>query len=334
MPKMRKLIFPILLFLAIGLVFISLSEIEQTLLVLSHANMLILLGAILLAIFYILAEALNYRVLYLMLGIDEPYRRLVLLTSASSFINVVAPSGGFGGIAIFVDDAGKRGYSRGLAAAAGALVLFMEYAGFSVMLALGMAVLFRRNDLNPGEITAALVMLVILLGLGFGIYLGAVSGERLGRSLQKIAHLLNRLLWVFSKKEYFSEIAAHAFGQEISEGLGLVRNQKKNLLLPFAISTLAKGIQTLILAMVFLAFEVQFSLGTVVAGFSLAYLFLVVSPTPYGIGIVESIMPMALLSLNIPWSQAVITTLVYRGVTFWIPLAFGAIAFRLMEHSD
>lgn len=334
MPKMRKLIFPVLLFLAIGLVFISLSEIEQTVLVFARANLVLLAGAIILVFIYILIEAFNYRVLYLLLGIDEPYRRLLLLASASSFINVVAPSGGFGGIAVFVDDAGKRGYSRGLAAAAGALVLFMEYAGFSVVLALGMGVLFRRNDLNPGEITAALVMLVILVGLGFGIYLGAVSGERLGRSLQKIAHSLNRILWVFTKKEYFSEIAAHTFGQEISEGLGLVRNQKKNLLIPFAISTIAKGIQALILTMVFMAFEVEFSVGTVVAGFSLAYLFLVVSPTPYGIGIVESIMPMALLSLNIPWSQAVITTLVYRGITFWIPLALGAVSLKILEQAD
>jgi hypothetical protein len=56
------------------------------------------------------------------------------------------------------------------------------------------------------------------------------------------------------------------------------------------------------------------------AGSAIAYLFLVISPTPAGIGIVEGIMPLALSSLNVPWSQAIIVTLAYRGVTFWFPL--------------
>ncbi|MCC6986088.1 MAG: flippase-like domain-containing protein, partial [Anaerolineales bacterium] len=64
------------------------------------------------------------------------------------------------------------------------------------------------------------------------------------------------------------------------------------------------------------------------AGFSIAYLFLIVSPTPSGIGIVEGIMPVALTSLNVNWSQSVVITLLYRAVTFWFPLAVGAWAFR------
>jgi glycosyltransferase 2 family protein len=50
----------------------------------------------------------------------------------------------------------------------------------------------------------------------------------------------------------------------------------------------------LVLVCAFLSFKVQFSTGTIVAGFSMAYLFLIVSPTPSGIGIVEGLMPLAL----------------------------------------
>jgi hypothetical protein len=89
----------------------------------------------------------------------------------------------------------------------------------------------------------------------------------------------------------------------------------------------------LILICSFLSFGVEFSAGTIIAGFSLAYLFLIVSPTPSGIGIVEGIMPIALTSLNVNWSQAVVITLVYRAVTFWFPLLVGAWAFRTL-HSD
>jgi uncharacterized protein (TIRG00374 family) len=86
-----------------------------------------------------------------------------------------------------------------------------------------------------------------------------------------------------------------------------------------------------VLMCAFLSFEVPFSTGTIIAGFSIAYLFLVVSPTPSGIGVVEGIMPLALSSLRVDWSQAVVITLTYRTVTFWLPFGIGAWAFRSLH---
>ena len=86
-----------------------------------------------------------------------------------------------------------------------------------------------------------------------------------------------------------------------------------------------------ILMACFLSFQVPFTAGTIIGGFAISYLFLIVSPTPSGIGIVEGIMPLALSSLRVPWSEAVIITLAYRGITFWLPLGIGAIAFRMLN---
>ena len=96
------------------------------------------------------------------MDLREKFQHLILLSSSTSFINVVAPSGGFGGVAVFVDDAGKRGHPRGLAAAIGALYLFLDYAAFMVVLAMGWVIYLRRNDLNAGEITASFIMLAIV----------------------------------------------------------------------------------------------------------------------------------------------------------------------------
>jgi uncharacterized protein (TIRG00374 family) len=74
-----------------------------------------------------------------------------------------------------------------------------------------------------------------------------------------------------------------------------------------------------------------FTVGTLVGGFSIAYLFLIVSPTPSGVGVVEGILPVALSTLRVKWEAAVLITLAYRFVTFWFPLAVGAIAFRLLQ---
>jgi uncharacterized protein (TIRG00374 family) len=95
-----------------------------------------------------------------------------------------------------------------------------------------------------------------------------------------------------------------------------------------------KALMISILMVCFLSFSVPFTAGTIIGGFSIAYLFLIVSPTPSGIGIVEGIMPLALSSLRVPWSQAVIITLAYRGITFWVPLGVGAVAFRILNKED
>ena len=87
----------------------------------------------------------------------------------------------------------------------------------------------------------------------------------------------------------------------------------------------------IVLMFSFLSFEVPFSAGTIVGGFSIGYLFTIVSPTPSGIGVVEGVLALALKSLRVEWSQAVIITLAYRAMTFWVPLGVGAIAFRSLR---
>jgi uncharacterized protein (TIRG00374 family) len=67
----------------------------------------------------------------------------------------------------------------------------------------------------------------------------------------------------------------------------------------------------------------------------MGYLFLIISPTPSGIGIVEGVMTLALRSLGIALEDAAILSLVYRGFTFWVPFFFGMATFRqLIQKRD
>lgn len=328
---MRKILLILLFFAAAAIAILSLGELERTWRTLRHSDIRFMALAILLLLLWTLNDASGYRSLYRLMDVRENFWHLVLLSSSTSFINVVAPSGGFGGVAVFIDDAGKRGHPRGLAAATGALYLFLDYAAFMVILGLGWVVYIRRNDLKPGEITASFIMFAIVLGLGTLIYIGSRSGEQLGRVLAWFSQKINRILWPVLRREYFHEVAAHEFGVEVAEGLSILRVKRHGIISPFLFALNGKFLQTLILGMTFLAFDVSFSPGTIVAGFASAYLFLIVSPTPYGIGVVETLLPLALTSLGVAWEEAVIITLTYRAITFWIPLTLGGISFRILQ---
>jgi uncharacterized protein (TIRG00374 family) len=325
---MRK--FPALLVLFLGVIFVifSFGELEHTIATLERGNLWYLLLAFTIQIGWFFLVGITYRSLYRLLGMQETIMNLTKVAAAATFVNVVMPTAGVGGIAIFVNAAKKDGHSTGKVTLAAALFVLFDYAAFLAVLALGWIVLIRRNDLNAGEITASLILLVIALILAFTLYLGSRSAQVMGKFLASLARLVNTLLRPFIKKDYLREERAHEFAGEMADGLSSLPNRPRGLLKPFFLAFLNKGLLICILLCAFLAFQVPFSGGTVIGGFAIGYLFTIVSPTPAGIGVVEGALPLALRSLRVIWSQAVVITIVYRAMTFWVPLGIGALSFR------
>jgi uncharacterized protein (TIRG00374 family) len=234
-------------------------------------------------------------------------------------------------MAVFVDDADKRGHPHGRVVAVSALFIFLDYIAFLAILAAGFTVLLRRNTLNGGEITAGLVLFSAVLVIGWLIFIGVRSPQKFGRVLGRIFRGVNSLLRPILRRDYMHEEQAYLFASEVAEGLAVLRTKHKSLIRPILFLILNFTIQMTILTFCFLSFDVIFTLGTIVAGFAIGYLFLIVSPTPSGIGFVEGGLPIVLTSLHVPFEQGLIVTLAYRAVSFWMPLGLGAIAFRFTQ---
>jgi uncharacterized protein (TIRG00374 family) len=267
------------------------------------------------------------------MGIKEKALHLFWLASGANFINVVAPSAGIGGMALFLDDAKRQNQPSGHITVVGALFVLYDYFAFLCLLALGWVVLIRRNNLNSGEITASIIMLGLAIGLSFILYLGYKSGERLGRALAGLVRFINRLFNPFIHRPYLSEDSARHYAYEISDGLLAIKGKRKELIWPFLFALNNKAILLVILAISFLAYQVPFTAGTLVAGLSVAYLFTIVSPTPAGLGFVEGALTISLNAMRVPLGSAAVITLTYRAATFWFPLAVGAFALRHLHLS-
>ena len=331
---MKKLFFAVILFLSVAVIVLSFGELETIILTLQKAHLVFFLLALTIQAGWFVVMGRMYQSVFKLLGIHEEVLTLSRIATAANFINVVAPTAGAGGVALFATEAHRRGHPTGKVTVAAALFLLQDQAAFLFILSLGLIVLVRRNDLTAGEISASMFLFGIALLYAFTLYLGYKSAEKLGSFLAKIVHGINRIVRLFRKTDYLSEMRAHEFAHEIADGFTGLTEKPSSLLRPVLWGILNKGLLMLILICAFLSFEVPFSAGTIVAGFSMAYLFLIVSPTPSGIGIVEGLMPIALSSLNVNWSQAVVITLIYRAVTFWFPLAIGAWAFRSLHTGD
>lgn len=328
---MRKVILILVVFLGAAFIYLSFGELESILQTLQQGILGFIFLALLIQGTWFLAMGMVYHSLYRVLGMQEGVFRLSLLVASSTFINIVAPSGGMGGMAYFISQAARQGRPIGKVTVAAMLALFLDYLAFLGVLALGLIILFRRNDLGPTELAASGVMLAVATGFGSLLYMGSRSAVALGNALARLARLANRLLYPFLGYEYLNEARAMEFAHEMADDLRSLPEKYHSLAIPLLYALISKALLMGVLLTIFLAFQVPFSAGTIIGGFAIAYLFLIVTPTPAGVGIIEGVMPLALSSLRVPWSEAVVITLAYRGITFWIPLGVGALAFRMLQ---
>ncbi len=328
---MRKIVIVIVLLLGIALVIFSFAELKNISDTLKHSNWRFLAVALFFECLWLYNVAITYGVLYRLVGLHEDKKRLLLVSTAATFVNVIAPTAGIGGMAVFLNDAKWRNHSSGRVTVVGALFVLFDYVAFLCVLALGWVVLIRRNNLNAGEITASLILLGLAIAFAVLVFLGYRSATALGNALAWMTRLVNRVLRPFIHREYLNEGRAHEFSAEMGEGLSTIRGKKRNLIWPFLFALNSKALLICVLAFTFLAFGTPFTVGTLVGGFSIGYLFLIVSPTPSGLGIVEGMLTVALNTLRVKLDAAVLITLIYRALTFWFPLAVGGVAFRLLQ---
>ncbi len=328
---MAKLIAGILLLLAVLFVINHFTQVESILDVLRHSDWRFFLLAVLLQAGWVVCNAATYHAVFRSLGVDRRLSPLIPLASAANFVSVIAPSMGMSGMAVLISDARRNRFPSAQATVAGALFVLVEYAGFAVYLLLGLFVLFRRSALNPAALAGSAVLFVMTGVISVSLYLGMHSAPALGRFLRWIAEHLNRLLRPIIRREYLSEPAAEQFAHDAAEGLHELRNKPAKLLPPILFAMASKGILLGVLLLMFLAFHAPLSAGTLFAGFAIAYLFVIVSPTPAGVGVVEGVLTLTLAGMFIPLDQATVVALGYRAVTFWLPLLFGMLSFNLLH---
>jgi uncharacterized protein (TIRG00374 family) len=327
---MRKFIIAIILLLGFIFVIAKLTEIQNIAEILQRGVWWFVLLALVVELLWVINCGASFRSIFRAMGIEENLSTLSLMVSAANFVNVVAPSAGVGGLAIFMSEARRRNYSPARAAVAGVLFLLFDYLGLIGILLVGLVILIRRNDLTLVVILASAALVGLALLFAFLLNLGMQSAVALGNALAWIARLMNRVVRPFIHRDYLSEARAHEFAHDAADGLIRMRNEPRRMLMPLFLALTNKTALIIILLLMFLAFKVPISVGTIIACFSIGYLFVIISPTPAGIGVVEGALTLALTSMYISLDDAAIITLGYRGITFWLPMLFGMISLRVL----
>lgn len=307
------------------------ADIQQLIGTLVRGNWLWISAAVVLEIGYYLAFAALFQSAFRITEVAVRYRDLIPISFAFLFANTTTASGGTAGLALFVDDARRRGESAARATAGTLLAHTANYGMFAALLSLGLFFLYLQNDLTGLEVVSALILFLLVLVLVGVLVLGLRWHNVLRRLLATMQQVVGRAAgWVKRPSPLPDNWANKNANDFIAASQAIAAHPAKlgQLLL---LALLTHVVNLLLMLTLFAAFRQPVSLGVLLAGYTLSQLFMIVSPTPNGIGVVETVVPLMYSSLGIPSENGIAITFAFRGITFWVPMVIGFILLRQLK---
>lgn len=328
----RKIIYILIFGLTVYFVIRNFNELVIILDTLRRAIPHWLVLALLTQLLWIVTIAGNLQSTYRLTGMHESLARMVLLTAAGNFINVIAPSYGAGATAVFIADGHRRGKPAGKVTTAAFLYLVYDYLGFMLVLTVGLILLQQHHLLSTALIGAAIFACTIGFALIIGTIIGVFFSDRLDNVVVWLVRGANRLMQPIIKRPLIDLNNARKFGLDLSSGLQQIRRSPGNLLQPIGWALARKATMMIMLYLISLAYGAPFDLTTVIVSFTVSYLFTIASVTPSGVGFVEGAMSLIQVSMGVNPATSVAIAVTYRGLTFWLVLFYGFFAIRVVDY--
>ncbi|MEW6181837.1 MAG: lysylphosphatidylglycerol synthase transmembrane domain-containing protein [Bacillota bacterium] len=324
---MYRFLFAILLFFTALFLAGHYAESRKLLMTLKQGNPYWVLAALGFESLLIVNRAGFYHAVYRVAGIRESWMRLVLLVSAGSFVGLVTPGGSFSVAAFIVADAVKRGATLARAVLVNMIYYLCDYGAFFVVLMTAFGYLWINRSLTAYEGLAAVLLLAFL---GVQAFLLAVAVHR-PQTLMRLAGGAVRAAVVFPPvRRRNLEEKVDRFVHNLLEGVEWLSRKPHRILRVALHALLVEVLGICILGTVFMAFAGGVPPGTLIAGYAVGVLFMIISITPSGVGVVEGAMAATLASLGVDSETAVLVTFVYRGITVWLPFLVGIVCFRVV----
>lgn len=324
----RKVLYAVIFLLGAYFIVKHFDELKLILVTIQHSDGRWLLVAVLAHLLWLVTIGATFKACYHVVGVDERLSRMVPLTTAANFLNVVAPSYGAGALAVLLYDGNQQGKPAGKVSSAAYLYLLFDYLGVMVLVLIGFGILARRGLLSTIIIGAAAFIGAIAAGLLAITLMAIFANDLMTRTILGIVRLVNRMAQPLLHRDVFSLAKAGRFAADIADGLGALRHAPWRLLPPAMLALSRKAAMLIILFLVSVAFHHPFDLPTLLGTFTVGYLFTIASITPSGVGFVEGAMALMQTALGVDPATSAGIAIAYRGITFWLTLLYGFPAIR------
>lgn len=279
-------------------------EIEEAGKLLQEADATLILWGMLATLLLLLLHGLMYWYSFQAICEKLAFRACMRLFLKRNLISVFLPGGGVTSLAFFSDEVAKQGISKTKTAFASSIFAGIAFLSLAIVAIPVISFLAFKNG-NSSSNWMALGSLVGTLLVLFWATQSFLKQGWVYRQLYRINPKIEAVLLEINQKSM----------------------AKGKLLLVLFCSTAIELLGMLHIGIAMLAIGLPINLEACIAGYVIATLFYAISPFLRGLGAVEVSLVLVLKSYGISDVDAFSITLLYRIFEFWMPLAFGILAF-------
>jgi uncharacterized protein (TIRG00374 family) len=264
-------------------------------------------------------------------------KRLFKAALGINFVNQAFPSGGVSG-ASFLSGYLKGEVPVGKATLAQFVRYIFTYISFLGVLVVGFLLLLLAG--NVSQITARVMLLVLLMVIIMSLLLVTVVADRyrMEGMARSVINFLNRLSQIIrrKRKRLITSEQITSFFDEFYEGYKFLLSERKKWRVPLLFALSGNVAELATIYVVFVAFGHWLNPGVVIAAYTLANLFSIISVISSGVGLYELTMVTALTALGVPFALSLSVVILYRVLNFAIFLPLGFYIYRqtLTQSSD
>lgn len=319
----KKIIFWLFLIVFAWLMVTHFTETKKVFDVLRSGRWFWVLMAFVLQIIYYPFYSRFIQCVFKIFRVNQSWREILPISIAAKFTDVALPVATFGTFAVFLRNAKKKNNTTLNTGIAVAFVLIYEILAFTAIALLGFILLYVF-DQAPTYLSITFYILLALVAVALYYIIKLSKNETPNRFILWLIRYIARLAGRKNVKIDEIETIFLEIGSD-------VRKNGDKLASAFyqAVGTHLLNMATL--ACIFLAFSNQVNVFAVITTYISALLFTIISITPQGVGVVETIMITAMKSCGMDLSVAAVITFAFRSLLYWLPVFPGFYFFSQLE---
>jgi uncharacterized protein (TIRG00374 family) len=256
--------------------------------------------------------------------VDFKYNKILPIYIASKFTDIVLPIATVGKIAIFVRNGKKNDITPiniGIGMAFTQIIDLIAFVSLSLII---IYFLYLFGEPRTYLLITSLILAVIVISFTALVVATSKSNKPFTNTFKWIAKKVARIAG--QKRIDFDEV--RSIFNEVAKDLDA---GGKKIWPAFGIGVCTHLINIITLGLIYLAFSPNFNILAVLATYIAGLLFTVISITPQGVGVAETIMVTTLHSFGMDLSVSAVITMAYRGLLYWLPLFPGFYFFSHLE---
>ncbi len=277
---------------------------------------------------YYYLYAAQYKYAFATVEVASKVSELIPVMFASVFVRTLVPSGGASGAVLFIDDAARRHQSPARAAEGTLLVLTLDLATMIPLILYSLGYLAIRQALRAYQVLGSILFILFVASLVAALLTGRWAPAVLRYALTLVRRWANRLAHAVSREDALPADWPRRTTDDFRRAANDIVARRHLLLRAIGVATVAQLTNLVTVTFVGLAYREPLGISTAITAFTMEAVFSVVTIVPNGLIIAEAVMVEVLTSLGITFDLSVVITLVYRGLSVWLPLFIGFLFLR------